>query len=91
MIVEASQHPRYYGTTRPVEITVDTDDDSGTLVVVSVELGQGEHVTGPPAPNDRADYLALGDMLERHLTPAEARELAAALVHHADQAERHRR
>lgn len=58
------------------EISVDLDDDHGTTVVLSIVAGPGETF-------DDLD-------LDRTLTPAEARALAAMLWHQADQADRYR-
>ena len=65
---------RYNGG-RP-EISVELDDDHGTAVVLTIEAGPGETF------DDRD--------LDRTLTPAEARALAAMLWHQADAAERYR-
>lgn len=65
---------RYTGG-RP-EISVDLDDEYGATVILSIEAGPGETF------DDRD--------LDRTLTPAEARALAAMLWHQADMAERAR-
>jgi len=99
LTIHPEQHPRFLGSMLYSEIRVHLDDEdgdgSGYFVELSIETTELEHLEGPKRPPtdelERArHYLAAGDPLERQLDPAEARALAAALLHFAGEADRRR-
>lgn len=103
LTVQLEQHPRFSGGIIPTEVAVSVDEDYGTSVVLNIEAGHHETISGlgdapTAAVSDIATdllrsrfYLETGETMDRSLTPEEARALAAALVHFADVAERNRR
>lgn len=98
------QHHQRFGSSfgLDTDIAIGTDAEDGELgyrVTLSLELEWGEELNGPGSPweckegRERTIHVATerGDTLIRTLEPTEARELAAALWHQADVADRARR